>query len=202
MFLSPGSTVIGSTSTGVDLTSGTLSASASGSAHYATATGAVRGLELAINLDGAPFLTLGGSNSDISSTSTAMASAPGGVRSATGSSTVTGLTLSSLGNVIDLSASAGSPANTMVAIPQSLAGQLTITLNKQTILYPPGGESIETTAVYIDLTGVAQSYGDISLGNSFAQVPDTATWAMMLVGAGGIGAVLRRRRRREMADVA
>jgi hypothetical protein len=193
MFLSPGSTVIGSTSTGVDLTSGTLSASASGSAHYATATAAVSNLELAINLDGAPFLTLGGGDSSISSTSTAMSSTPGGLQTVMGSSSVSGLTLSSLGNVVDLSASAVTPANTVVAIPQSLAGQLTITLNKQTILHPLGGESIETTAVYIDLTGVAQTYGDIAIGDSFAQAPEPAAWAMTLLGFGGVGAILRRR---------
>jgi hypothetical protein len=187
--------------TGVGLTSGTLSASASGSPHFATASSSVEDLKLGLALAGLSVLSIGGTNSDITSTSTAAASNLG-VLTATGSSSIAGLTLDVLGLPIDLSAYANVavPANTVVPIT-GIVG-LVVTLNKQTVVKTPTTISIQTDAIDIDFTdlhlaglplsGVVS--GDIIIAQSFAQVPEPALWAEMLLGFGALGGLMRTRR--------
>lgn len=46
----------------------------------------------------------------------------------------------------------------------------------------------------VGLTPGATIFGPVDISVSFAAVPEPATWAMMLVGLGGLGAMMRRRK--------
>ncbi len=186
---------------GLGLTTKVLSASASGGPTSATATSRIEGLNLGLDLLGSSLISFGGRNSVISSTSTA--TDIGGVLSVAGSSLLTGLTLNVLGDAIDLSAYANAAPNTVLALPTNLLG-LTITLNKQTIGHPLDGLSILTDAIdinfnHLHLAGLPLNHvvsGDITIGESFAAIPEPAVWMEMLMGAGMIGVLMRRSRQR------
>lgn len=116
-----------------------------------------------------------------------------------GSSSLAGLTLtgSLLGSAIDGSAYSSPTANTVLL---SLAG-LKVILNEQIRSATGDGLAMQTNAVHIALNDYALNgsllNGDIILGHSAAQVagvPEPASWAMMIVGLGAIGAAMRRRR--------
>ena len=81
------------------------------------------------------------------------------------------------------------PANTdLVAIPG-----LTVTLNQQ-IADTSESAGITTNAIAVDFTGFLGVTGSIDVAQSFASidvttpsVPETSTWAMMLLGFAGLG---------------
>jgi hypothetical protein len=62
-----------------------------------------------------------------------------------------------------------------------------------------GGGSYIASAFYdqVALSGVRSGSGRVTI--DLIQVPEPATWAMMLIGFGGIGLVLRRSRRTTVA---
>jgi hypothetical protein len=197
--------------TGLGLTSQTLNSSASGGflatgGEMTTASSSIEDLALGLKLAGLSVITIGGANSDITSTSTASEDTPGSMGATlTGSSQITGVTLDVLGQTIDLSAYANAAPNTVVPI-SGIVG-LVITINQQTVTQGVGFSSIETNALNIDFTdlhlaGIPLSdvvSGDIIIGQSFAEVPEPAAWIEMLVGVGGLGVAFRARRSRRFA---
>lgn len=63
--------------------------------------------------------------------------------------------------------------------------------------YAPIGVTFAGTAFSVDFAGTNNQIGfdDITLGSAIAGgVPEPATWAMMIVGMGAVGATMRRRR--------
>jgi hypothetical protein len=197
------------TGTGLSVSAASASASASGGflpmgGASSTASSEIEGLALDLKLQGSDLITIGGANSDISSTSTATASEPAGLV-ATGISNISGVTLDILGESITIDADASTAPNTAVLVP-GIEG-LTITLNKQTIVTGFDLISIQTDALDIDFTDLhltgaplAETVsGEITIGESFAQVPEPAAWAEMLVGFGLVGGLARSRIRRSVA---
>jgi hypothetical protein len=65
----------------------------------------------------------------------------------------------------------------------------------------PFGVTFSGTAESVNFSGTANYivYDDITLGSSTPGVPEPATWAMMLVGFGGLGAAMRSARRKQAA---
>jgi hypothetical protein len=189
----------GPLATGMSVSTGLLSSSASGGPVTTTASSTIDDLALSVKLAGAPLITLGGPSNVITSTSTATY-VPGGMDTLVGSSSLTDLTLDVLGDHINLSAYAHAPPNTVVPIA-GIVG-LVITVNKQVETISGGEESILTDALDIDfndlhLVGLPLSSivsGDIVLGQSFAEVPEPAAWMGMLFGFGMMGGLMRRRR--------
>jgi hypothetical protein len=126
-------------------------------------------------------------------TSTSSASGLVHPNTATGSSSIEDLKISGLAlgllPPIDLTGTISPPANDVIL---NLAG-LTITLNQQIVMEAPGGTgiSIETNAIAIDFSnfalGTGLVNGDIIVGDSFASVPEPATWVEMLAGFGAAG---------------
>jgi hypothetical protein len=192
-------------SAGMSLTTGALSASVSGgflpnnAGATATASASVANLVLQLVLNGSNVITIGGDGSSVSSTSTANATWAG--LTASGSTSISGLTLNVLGQDIDLSSYLNPAPNTVVPI-SGISG-LVITLNEQTLFQEPDLISLQTNAIdisfndlHLDGSPLSQSIsGDILIGSSFAEVPEPAAWACMLVGMGALGGVLRSRRR-------
>jgi hypothetical protein len=184
--------------TGLELASGTLSASAFNSPGMTNAAASVEDLALELKLAGLSVITIGGANSDVTSTSTA-AEPSKFVFTAAGSSSITNLTLNVLGDTIDLSAFANPAPNTVVPI-SGIVG-LVVTLNKQVVNQGTYGINITTDAIDIDFTdlhlsGVPLSEavsGDITIAETFAQVPEPSTWIEILMGVGLVGGVIRRR---------
>ncbi len=201
---SGGATVIGKPDvifgTGLKLSSKILTASASGGPLHTSASASVGDLSLNLKLKGADLITLGGSNYTIISTSTANKSLRG-VLTASGTSSIAGLKLNILGQTIDLSAYANAAPNTIVPI-SGIAG-LIVTINKQTVGQAAHMINILTDAIDINftnlhLTGLPLTNavnGDIIVGESFAQVPEPAIWAELLIGMGVLGGLARGRRR-------
>jgi hypothetical protein len=82
--------------------------------------------------------------------------------------------------------------------------------NSEQIAFFPVGFNLATDATYditLSLTGVPNSSGAISVENvvkygAGAAVPEPATWAMMLLGFGGVGAAMRRSRKTVAAATA
>lgn len=184
------------------LQTGLVSTSASSGASSATGSASLANVssQLTNQLLGdlLPTVNFGLGASAISSTTTVGIDANG--LFGTGSSSLAGLTLSgtALGSLsIDGSLYANPAANTVLL---SLAG-LKVILNEQLSTASAGGLSMQTNAVHIALTNYSLAgsllTGDIILGHSEAAVsgvPEPATWGMMLVGFGLIGAASRRRR--------
>jgi hypothetical protein len=150
--------------------------------------------DLAIRLDSIFSLT----STLISSTSSV-----NGTPSATGSTTLAGLTITVLGSTVTI------PVNpTPNDVIFSLDG-LTITLNQQ---IPDLSESagITTNAIAVDFngfpTGVNLVNGSIDVAQSFASInvttiPETSTWAMVLLGFAGLGYAGYRKTRSAMSIV-
>ena len=63
----------------------------------------------------------------------------------------------------------------------------------------PFGVTFSGTAESVNFSGTANFivYDDITLGSSSPGIPEPATWAMMLVGFGGLGAAMRSNRRKQ-----
>jgi hypothetical protein len=164
-----------------------------------TASSSIADLALSVDLLGVDIITLGDPTEVITSTSTAT-DTPGAL-TVVGSSSIAGLQLDVLGQTIDLSAYANAAPNTVVPLT-GIVG-LVITVNKQTTVKTAKTLSIATDAIDIDftdlhLTGIPLSSlvsGDITIGESFAQVPEPAVWAEMLLGTAVIGGFARTRRR-------
>ncbi len=141
-----------------------------------------------------PLAALGISADEIVSTSVAGQKSGGGYF-ATGSSTLTGLSITGgiLGSLnIDGSLYANPAANTVLLN----TGIVKIILNEQLTTSDASGASIVTNAVHVVLSdfflnGKAIS-GDIILGHSAASVPEPATWSMMILGLGLIGQAMRK----------
>ncbi len=194
--------------TGVRLSSNTLTSSASGAVGpiRTQASSEIEGLALSLNEVGfIPIITLGGTNNDIKSSSYAT-TVIGGPSVATGSSSIAGLTLKVLGVNIDLSAYQHAAPNTVIpltGLAAALTG-LTVTVNKQTVIDVDKVVSIETDALDIDFNNLRLGggiplntlvSGDIILAQSFAQVPEPAIWAELLLGLACVGGLTRSRRR-------
>jgi hypothetical protein len=199
------------TVTGLTLTSKTLTSSASGETNpiHVTASSEVEGLALTLKEAGIiPLISLGGANNDIKSTSSATAISSGD--SVVGSSSIAGLTLDVLGVDIDLSAYANAAPNTKVVL-SGLAAALTgldITVNKQTVVTTSDSLSILTDALDIDFTHLSLggivpintvASGDIIIAESFAEVPEPAVWAELLLGFACLGGLIRGRQRLRLA---
>jgi hypothetical protein len=162
----------------IHVTADLLADAASGSASSGTGTATSTLNNISISLDSLFSLTA----TTISSTSSVDATP-----SATGSTTIEDLVITVEGETFTVLVAP--PANTdLISIPG-----LTVTLNQQ---LPDMSESagITTNAIAIDFTGLLGVTGSIDVAQSFASidvttptVPETSTWAMMLLGFAGLG---------------
>ena len=160
------------------MTADLLDDTASGSASSGTGTATSTLNNVSISLDSLFSLTA----TTISSTSSVDATP-----SATGSTTIEDLVLTVGGQTFTVDVAP--PANTdLVSIPG-----LTIVLNQQ---IPDTSElgGITTNAIALDFTGLLGVTGSIDVAQSIASVdvttptvPETSTWAMMLIGFAGLG---------------
>jgi hypothetical protein len=92
----------------------------------------------------------------------------------------------------------GAPAITGVSLDSSTDGNFTPAPDPQ--LYPP--LSFTSDSITYNLSNVTTTYGkpiilDVALPATSA--PEPATWAMMLLGLGGLGGAMRSRRAAEVA---
>jgi hypothetical protein len=140
----------------------------------------------------------------LTATTISSTSSVDGTPSATGSTTLTDLQITVLGNTVSI------PVNpTPNDVIFSLAG-LSIVLNQQ---IPEATESagITTNAIAIDFNsfpvGLNLIHGGVDVGQSMASidvtsVPEASTWAMMVLGLAGLGAAgyLRKTTGRTLAD--
>jgi hypothetical protein len=175
-----------STSLGpISLTTGALTDTASGDTGTAMGSATSTINNLSVSLD---------SIFNLSSTLISSTSSVDGMPSATGSTTLTGLTITVLGTLVTI------PVNpTPNDVIFKVAG-LTITLNQQ---IPDLSESagITTNAIALDFNkfpfGTNAVNGSIDVAQSFASinVPEPSTWAMMLMGFVGLGYAGYRRAR-------
>jgi hypothetical protein len=179
------------------------------------------GLTLDAKAAGFSLASIGLSTGDIISTSTVSFGKPGpgqkSVYSATGSSTITGLSLdTSLLGLLGISVTVPvdpTPNFNLVNIPL-LGIQIILNEQKSTVSNNANGigngATMETNAIHVILNnfllGGALVNADVILGHSFASVPEPESWAMMILGFGLIGQVLRRKgamqvqlRRRQLA---
>lgn len=169
---------------GISLTTGLLSDTASGDTGTGTgtATSSIANFDGSAKLGGITFLSLVASAID----STSMVDS---TPSATGSTTFAGATLTILGHSYTI------PVNPTVNDVIFDSGDLSIILNQQ-IADPTESAGITTNAIAINFTGfplglnlvngtvdVAQSYASIDVST----IPETSTWAMMLLGFAGLG---------------
>ncbi len=175
----------------VGVSTGLVAASASSpwpSPPTTTGSSTVDDLSLALRTVGIlPITILDVTATTITSTSTASAAIE--PYTATGSSSIEDLRISgtALLSPIDILGTVTPAPNDVIL---NLAG-LTITLNQQIKTVIPGGIAIETNAIAIDFSnfvlGTGLVNGDIIVANSFASVPEPATWAEMLAGFGAVG---------------
>ena len=175
-----------STSLGpISLTTGALTDTASGDTGTAMGSATSTINNLSVSLD---------SIFNLSSTLISSTSSVNGMPLATGSTTLTGLTITVLGTSVTI------PVNpTPNDVIFKVAG-LTITLNQQ---IPDLSESagITTNAIALDFNkfpfGTNAVNGSIDVAQSFASinVPEPSTWAMMLMGFVGLGYAGYRRAR-------
>ena len=179
------------------LNTGLLTSKSTGSANAAQATATVNNLGLGV---GSSILTL----LNISATtirSFSQANTVGGF-DASGTTTIEGLTLggSLLGSIVFDSSLFINPAPNTILFN---AAGLSIILNEQIRF----GNGITTNALNIGFTnfpiGTGLTNGNVIVASTSAfanqgvsaAVPEPATWAMMLLGFGGMGYALRRRPR-------
>ena len=168
----------------LSLTTGLLSDTASGDTGTGTGTASssIANLDASAKLGSITLLTLAASL--ISSTSMVNSSP-----SATGSTTLAGATLTILGKSYTI------PLNPTVNDVVFDSGGLSIILNQQ-IADTSESAGITTNAIALDFTGFPLGFnlvnGTIDVAQSFASidvstVPETSTWAMMLLGFAGLG---------------
>jgi hypothetical protein len=67
-----------------------------------------------------------------------------------------------------------------------------------------GGTTLALEATFANFNGGAESFAIVNLNSPTGAVPEPGTWAMMLIGFGGMGVAMRRRRRTsaQLAQVA
>ena len=183
------------------VTTGVLRAAAASNGTTGSATASVNGLGLNLSVLG---LTTVGLGTGLITSNTVFDGA-----TLTGSSSVANLTLSSLLFSVPLDAGllASTAANRTLV---NILG-LTVTLNEQIAsdmtLNGINTRSLTTNALRVSyrdfLIGGSLLSGDIIVGQSQVSVaqpvPEPATWAMMIVGFGMVGGVLRRQQRQVRA---
>jgi hypothetical protein len=184
-----------STSLGpISLTTGLLTDMASGNTGTGMGSATSTINNLAISWDSIFSLT----STLISSTSSV-----NGTPSATGSSTLAGLTIKVLGSTVTIPVNP--PKNDVIF---NLDG-LTITLNQQ-LPDPSESAGITTNAIAIDFnkfpSGINLVNGSVDVAQSFASInvttiPETSTWAMLLLGVAGLGYAGYRKTRSAMSIV-
>lgn len=101
-------------------------------------------------------------------------------------------------------------AGGLLSFGTPLSGQVVVGIHMGNV---PGGAINDQTVFYlfnfltpqtgITLTGVdLQKFSTGTLYQNVGAVPEPATWALMVLGFGGIGMAMRRRRRRVLAQIA
>ena len=94
--------------------------------------------------------------------------------------------------VCDVVAAGGGPAGAAVACRLAMLGYHVVLVAAGR---PPGEDRSETLPPSIALLDGVKLF-DLTRGGG--PVPEPATWAMMLLGFGGVGAMIRSRRRRAL----
>ena len=156
-------------------------------------------------VDAFSFAPAGGAIFDVTAKTISSTSSVDGTSPATGSTTITDLSLTIAGQTFTFPGSQTPPANDVLL---AIAG-LTVTLNQQ-IPDKTETEGITTNAIAIDFAdfhvGSNAVNGAVDLGQSTASIaiiPEPATWAEMLVGfAGLLGFAAYRTSRRSAAITA
>ncbi len=175
----------------VGLSAGTVTDTAS-SSFPPTETGTATSTE-----DGFSFTPAGGAIFDVAATTISSTSSVNGTSPATGSTTITGLSLTIAGQTFTFPGTQTPTANDVLLN----IGGVTVTLNQQ-IPDTTETEGITTNAIAIDFAdfhvGSNVVNGAIDIGQSAASltlIPEPATWVEMLLGFGALGLVVRARTR-------
>jgi hypothetical protein len=147
--------------------------------------------------DGFSFAPAGGAIFDVTATTISSTSSVNGTSPATGSTTITGLSLTVAGQTFTFPGTQTPPANDVIFN----SGGLTVTLNQQ-IPDTAETEGITTNAVAINFTdfhvGPNVVNGAVDIGQSAASlivIPEPAIWVEMFVGFGAVGLLARARTR-------
>jgi hypothetical protein len=147
--------------------------------------------------------------------STSTASKTSGTTVVTGSSYITDLSITAAGlSLTNVQITAATPANfdLLTLDLQALLG-FDIIANYQSPIYLAGTTNIigiQTAALAIQLNAVQLPVfggfktlsGTVLIGETAASVPETTSWAMMLLGFGLVGAAVRRRKSNQLPALA
>ena len=93
---------------------------------------------------------------------------------------------------ITLKAGSGTDVNFTSVLLNGQAFDLTGGLKEQATL---AGYPVDTSAQTLVVNGWSGGNAQYTIDFAFAAVPEPATWAMMIIGFGGAGVAIRRRRR-------
>jgi hypothetical protein len=179
----------------IGLSAGTVTDTAS-SSFLPTETGTATATD-----DDFSFAPAGGAIFQVGATTISSTSSVNGTSPATGSTTITDLSLTIAGQTFTFPGTQTPLANDVLL---NIAG-VTVTLNQQ-IPDTTETEGITTNAIAIDFTsfhvGPNVVNGAIDIGQSeasLAAIPEPATWLEMLVGFGAVGLLARARPRSKAA---
>jgi hypothetical protein len=152
-------------------------------------------------VDAFSFAPAGGAIFQVSATTISSTSSVNGTFPATGSTTITGLSLTIAGQTFTFPGTQTPPANDVLLN----VGGVTVTLNQQ-IPDTTETEGFTTNAIAIDFAdfhvGPNVVNGAIAIGQSeasLAAIPEPATWVELLVGFGAVGLLARARPRSKAA---